>query len=96
MVMSSPPPEYKFQLFEIVLVPTDGVSDIRKARTSKLYQVFENITVGNYKVMVEFFNLSLCYIVTRTRCHLFFIHIFLYLLVEEIYDANMLLKRNKL
>ncbi|XP_060553153.1 uncharacterized protein LOC132714328 [Ruditapes philippinarum] len=52
MVMSSPPPEYNFQLFEIVLVPTDGVSDIRKARTSKLYQVFENITVGNYKVMM--------------------------------------------
>ena len=58
IVFSRPPPEYNFQLFEIVLVPQGGSGslDIRKARTSNLYHIFEDITVGSYTVMVNFSN----------------------------------------
>lgn len=53
-VFSRPPPEYNFQRFVVVLVPTDGRMDIRKANTSNQFYVFENIPQGNYTFMVNF------------------------------------------
>lgn len=52
VVFSQPPPDYNFQSFEIILVPKGGNSDIRRAKTSNLYFVFEGVPPGNYRIMV--------------------------------------------
>lgn len=52
IVFSRPPPEYNFESFEIVLVPKEGNSEIRKAKTSNLFYVFEAVPQGDYKIMM--------------------------------------------
>lgn len=53
IVFSKPPVQYNFELFEITLVPKDGGSNVRRAKTPKLFHVFENVPAGKYKVMIK-------------------------------------------
>lgn len=62
IVFSRPPPQYSFELFEITLVPRADSSGIRRAKTTRLYHVFDSVRSGSYKVRIkpvdEFFSHS--------------------------------------
>lgn len=53
VVFSRPPREYNFHQFEVALVPTNHDTVIRKVATENFFLVFENVPLGNYKILVN-------------------------------------------